>query len=370
MQKTVKSLTYSNTGVSYEDMDPVKINAQKAAKSTASNIFDLGEKEVTASRGESAFVYDCIDHFRALVIEGLGTKNLVADEMTKITGKSYYQQIAQDTVAAVVNDLVTVGARPEIVNAYFAVGDSAWFKDKKRVDDLIIGWKKACDLSGATWGGGETPTLSGIVNPKTIELGGAATGVIRPKSRLVLGEKLQAGDVIILFASSGIHANGLTLTRKIAKNLKKGFGTEMPSGKLFGEAILSPSIIYAKLIDDIIKSKVDIHYMVNITGHGWRKIMRHTSKLRYVIETTPNPQEELLFMQKHGPISDEEAYATFNMGAGFVIFIKKSDFEKVEKISRIHQIKALNAGYVEKGPRQVIIKPKNLIYKSETLDLR
>ncbi len=370
MQKTARSLTYSNTGVSYEDMDPVKINAQKAAKSTASNISDLGEKELPKSRGESAFVYDCIDHFRALVIEGLGTKNLVADEMAKITGKSYYQQIAQDTVAAIVNDLVTVGARPEIVNAYFAVGDSAWFKDKRRVDDLIIGWKKACDLSGATWGGGETPTLSGIVNPKTIELGGAATGIIKPKSRLVLGDKLQAGDTIVLFTSSGIHANGLTLTRKIAKNLKKGFGTEMPSGKLFGEAILSPSIIYAKVIEDIAKSKVDIHYMVNITGHGWRKIMRYTKRLRYVIEKIPSPQEEFLFMQKHGPITDEEAYATFNMGAGFAIFIKNSDFAKVEQVSKIHKIKVFNAGYVEEGQKEVVIKPINITYTAETLDLR
>ena len=67
------------------------------------------------------------------------------------------------------------------------------------------------------WGGGETPTLSGIIEKDTIDLGGSAFGVIKPKKRLVLGEKLTPGDSIILFESSGIHANGLSLARKIAK---------------------------------------------------------------------------------------------------------------------------------------------------------
>lgn len=363
-------ISYSKAGVSYKNLDPVKKLAQKLAKQTASNLSSLDEKEISESRGESAFTFDCGDHYRAFVIEGLGTKNLVADEMEKITGISYYKQIAQDTVATIVNDLVTVGAKPEVINAYFAVGNSSWFKNEKRTHDLLLGWKKACDMASATWGGGETPTLSGIISRDTIELAGAATGVIKPKSDLILGDKLGPGDIIALVESSGIHANGLTLARSVAKKLPRGFATKMPSGKLFGDAILSPTIIYANLVRALQKSHVDIHYTSNITGHGWRKIMRHTKNLTYIIDSIPTPQEEFIFMQKRGPISNEEAYATFNMGAGFAIFINQKEWTKLNRIAKSERLTAHFAGYVKRGPRQVIIKPKNITFDSETLDLR
>ena len=369
MQKA-KSLTYEKSGVSYKSMDPVKKLAQELAKSTAGNLKYHKEKEVNESRGESAYVYDCGDHYRALVIEDLGTKNLVADAMAKITGETYYEAIAQDTVAMIVNDIITVGAKPEVINPYFALGDSTWLDDNNRIKALLKGWKKACDLSGAAWGGGETATMSGIINPNTIDLAGAATGVIKPKLRLTLGDKLKVGDRIVLLESSGIHANGLTLARKIAAKLPQGFATRMLNGKMFGEAILNPTIIYAKFIDKLFQAGVDIHYMVNITGHGWRKIMRHSNSFTYVIETIPTPREEFLFMQAQGPVSDEEAYGNFNMGAGFAIFINRKDWQKVMKVARSQKLKVYNAGYVKKGPRQVIIKPKNLVFKSETLDLR
>lgn len=370
MPKKAKSLTYEQSGVSYQVMDPVKRLAQKLAKETAKNLKKLGEQEVESSRGESAYVFDCLDHYRAFVIEGLGTKNLIADAMAKVTGKSYYQSIAQDTVAAIVNDLITVGAKPEVVNAYFAVGNSDWFKDKRRTSDLLVGFKKACDLAQATWGGGETPTLSEIIYPETIELAGAATGIIKPKSRLTLGDKLGVGDLIVLVESSGIHANGLTLARKVAARLSKGLATKLLSGQMFGETILKPTIIYAKLVDRFFEEGISIHYMVNITGHGWRKIMRHPKQLSYIIGNIPEPQEEFIFIQKNGPLSNEEAYATFNMGAGFAIFIPAKDWLKVKRIAKGEKLKAYKAGYVEKGKRQVIIKPKNITFKSETLDLR
>lgn len=366
----IKKDIYEKAGVSYKTLDPVKKLAQQLAKQTSTNLLQLKEKEVPQSRGESAYVWNCGDHYRAFVIEGLGTKNLVADEMEGIMGKTYYSAIAQDTVAAIINDLVTVGAKPEVINAYFAVGSSSWFLNKKRTEALISGWEKACDIAGAAWGGGETPTLSGIINPRTIELGGAATGIIKPKSNLILGDNLKAGDLIILIESSGIHANGLTLARKIAKKLKNGFASIMPNGKMFGEAILTPTIIYAKFIEALQKEKVEIHYAVNITGHGWRKLMRHPKKLTYMIENIPIPQEEFSFMQTHASLSDFEAYATFNMGAGFAIFVTTKDWSKIVKIANSQKLKAYKAGVVEKGQKQVVIIPKKIRYDEKSLDLR
>ena len=124
--------TYAQTGVDYSAMDPVKVLAQKAAMSTAANHARFSATEVTASRGESAYVWEEGDCYRALVIEGLGTKNLVADALRKTTGKTYYDALAQDTVAMIVNDLIVVGAMPQVVNAYFALGDGAWMNDRER----------------------------------------------------------------------------------------------------------------------------------------------------------------------------------------------------------------------------------------------
>ncbi len=365
-----KRITYSSAGVDYSAMDPVKILAQKKAKLTSKNFKSFKIKEVSQSRGESAYVWEEKDSHRAFVIEGLGTKNLVADEVRKITGKTYYDKIAQDTVAAIVNDLIVVGARPQVIEAYFAVGNSDWFNDSQRAKDLVNGWAKACNLAGAVWGGGETPTLKGVVQPETIDLAGSAIGIIKPKKRLTLGEKLKAGDAILLIESSGIHANGLTLARKIASQLPKGYATRLPDGKTYGESLLVPTHIYSNLVQNLFKAGVDIHYMVNITGHGWRKLMRANREFSYVIERVPKPQLLFDFIQKHSGNSDEEMYGTFNMGAGFAIFLPERNAQAAQKIAKENRFKILKAGVVEKGEREVVIMPKNITFKSETLAVR
>src|SRR3989344_9552885 len=180
-----KRISYSQSGVNYKQLDPVKKIALSQAKKTAINMEKNGGYEMADTRGESAYVWRQGKTLMASVIEGLGTKNLVADAMRKTTGKTYYDSIGHDTISAVVNDLITVGAKPLVIHAYWAVGDSAWLTDGKRVRDLVSGWKKACDLSGASWGGGETPTYKGIIDPNTIDLGGSAVGVIPNKRQLV-----------------------------------------------------------------------------------------------------------------------------------------------------------------------------------------
>src|SRR5690349_18691280 len=107
--------TYASTGVNYADhLDPLKRLAQLRASATSENLKRFGMNEVEASRGESAYVWEEQDGYRAFVIEGLGTKNLVADEARKITGRTHYDDIAQDTVAMIVNDLIVVGAEPQV----------------------------------------------------------------------------------------------------------------------------------------------------------------------------------------------------------------------------------------------------------------
>lgn len=365
-----KKISYQESGVNYEAMDPVKVLAQLRAKTTAKNLKRFGSEEIAASRGESAYVWEEKDSYRAFVVEGLGTKNLVADETRKFTKKTHYEALAQDTVAMIVNDLIVVGADPQVVNAYFAVGDSDWFSDKERATDLVEGWAKACELAGAVWGGGETPTLKGVVEPATIDLGGSAIGVIKPKKRLSLGDKLAAGDAIILIESSGIHANGLTLARTIASKLPKGYATTLSDGKIYGESLLMPTNIYAKFVRDTFDADVDIHYMANITGHGWRKIMRASKDLTYRITDVPTPQPIFQFIQEHSGNDDKEMYGNFNMGAGFALFINKKDVPTALAVAKKNKLKAWHAGNVEKGEKQVIIEPLNITFKGDSLKVK
>jgi phosphoribosylformylglycinamidine cyclo-ligase len=239
MSATNEALTYAASGVNYDLMDPFKRVAQEAARATAPNLEHFGMSEVAASRGESAYLIETPEMYLAHVEEGLGTKNRVADAMYRLTGRSFYDSIGQDTVAMIVNDLITLGAMPISLAMHLAVGTSEWFADAAGVADLVRGWQHACNLSRAVWGGGETPTLRGIVEPDTAVLAGSAVGVIRPKERLIR-PALAEGDVILFLAASGIHANGLTLAQQIAERLPQGYLTPIADGRPYGEDFSIP----------------------------------------------------------------------------------------------------------------------------------
>lgn len=363
-------ITYAQVGDNYDTKDPIKKLAQTAARKTNIHLKKYGFSEVSDTRGESAFVWEQGNILMASVVEGLGTKNLIADAMRKITGKTYYDVVGHDTVATIINDLITVGAKPLVIHAYWAIEDNSWLQDEKRMMDLINGWKSACDLAGATWGGGETATMKQIVIPNTSELAGSAVGIISSKKNLITDRKLKAGDHILLCRSNGVNANGISLTRAIAKRLKKGYAEKLPSGTMYGEALLTKTNIYAKLVKDLLKNGIDIHYISNITGHGLRKIMRARQNYTYVVEKILEPQEIFLFIQKHANLNDYEMYQTYNMGMDYALFLPERHVKKTQEIVGKNKFKSIDAGFVERGDRKVIIKPKDLIYKGETLDLR
>jgi phosphoribosylformylglycinamidine cyclo-ligase len=117
---------------------------------------------------------------------------------------------------------------------------------------------------------------------------------------------------------------------------------------------------------------VDIHYTVNITGHGWRKLMRAPGKFSYIIDRLPRQLPIFDFIQEHGPVSDKEAYGNLNMGAGFAFYVKESDVLDVIQIAiNMGFIDIIRAGYIEKSEtKKVIIEPKGLTYEESTLAVR
>ena len=188
------TLSYEQAGVNYDLIDPLKVAAQRAAATTAGHLTAHGFSEVKASRGESAYVVDVGPFYLASIVECLGSKALVAGEMQRLTGKSYYDAIAQDTIAMAINDLITVGATPLVVQAYWAAGGSDWFADAQRALAKAVDDVRHANVCGVAWGGGETPALAGIVEAGRIDLAASCTGIINPKTRLSVGDKLAAGD--------------------------------------------------------------------------------------------------------------------------------------------------------------------------------
>jgi phosphoribosylformylglycinamidine cyclo-ligase len=329
-------LTYEQAGVNYDLIDPLKVAAQRAAAATGLNLAGHGFSEVAASRGESAYVVDI--------------------------GSMY--------LASIVECLITVGATPLVVQAYWAAGGSDWFKDAVRAQALVAGWKKACDTCGVAWGGGETPALAGVVADGRVDLAASCTGIVSPKSRLSLGDRLGAGDAIVFLASSGIHANGLSLARKLAERLPRGLLTDIGGGQSFGEALLAPTVLYSPVTEALAAAGIVPHYSANVTGHGWRKLMRHPKALSYRITALPAKTAVLDFMQRECALDDHEAYGTLNMGAGFALYLAAADAARAVEIAQGLGIAALVAGQVEAGAKRVVIDPLGVEFAGDELQLR
>ena len=367
------TLSYEQSGVNYDLIDPLKVAAQRAAAATGSHLAAHGFSEVPASRGESAYVVDVGPFYLASIVECLGSKSLVADEMQRLTGRSFYDAIAQDTIAMAINDLITVGATPLVVQAYWAAGGSDWFGDAQRAQALVAGWKAACDRCGVAWGGGETPALAGIVEAGRIDLAASCTGLINPKTRLSVGDKLAPGDAIVLLASSGIHANGLSLARKLIERLPQGYLTPVEPGVsslTYGEALLAPTVLYSPVTEALFQAGITTHYCANITGHGWRKLLRHPATHTYRIHTVPEVPAVLKFIQHHAQQDDLEAYSTLNMGAGFALFVPADQAERTVAVAQAQGVRAWVAGHIEAGPKRLLIDPLGLEFGDDALQLR
>ena len=368
----MSSLSYESSGVRYDTLDAFKRACQQAAAGTVGALAKHGLKEPDAIRGESAYLIETPDGYLAHVEEGLGTKNLVADAMLQLTGKSYYANIGVDTVATIVNDLVTTGALPISIAMHAGVGDAAWFENEQRASDLASGFADGCKRSDAVWGGGETPALKGIIDPSTIVLAGSAVGQIKNKANRIMGEVVDH-DAIVLLASTGVQTNGLTLCRKIADQLPDGYLTKMGDGRTYGEALLDASAIYARFVAACQRHGVRLHYAAHITGHGWRKIMRLEEPFVYRMTNLGTGAPEVFkFIHESGPVDVREMYATFNMGAGFAAFVSQGDVPRTIALALQTGHKAWVGGTVAKmGTRKAVeIEPLGITFEADTLAVR
>jgi phosphoribosylformylglycinamidine cyclo-ligase len=361
---------YRRAGVDYAVLDASKRSALTEALATSHWLAAVGARPVDGSRGEPAFVLRFAGSTLAFVLETLGTKSIVAREYHELAGVNRFDDVAYDAVAAVLNDLICVGALPLVLNAYFATGSSAWYEHAERADALLAGWRRACDDAQCAWGGGESPSLVDLLAPEEIELAGSALGFVPPPGEPLLGEQLAPGDEIVLLASNGLHTNGASLARRIAAQLPRGLLTELPDGATFGQALLAPSLLYVALLRRLLgDQQVQLTYLSHITGHGLLKLMRPQRQLTYRNRALPPVPPVLAFLAAQAGLDAAAAHSTLNMGAGFAVYCRPGGSTRVVDVAYELGLDALLAGAVEEGPRRVILEPVGVSFADDQLAL-
>jgi phosphoribosylformylglycinamidine cyclo-ligase len=354
--------------VDYTKLDPVKKAAVKKFTPHLGSIDRLGMRIIPETLGESAVAIELrdADHYIAFNVEGLGTKNLIADAMyadPRGGRLEYFENIGKDNVAMSTNDLSSIGADPFVYGDIISTNNSDWFGEGDgKAQALLEGFRRASEEIGMAIPCGETPSLKGVISPGAIDLAGASVGLIKPKGRLTVGQELREGDVILGVASSGIHSNGISLIRNIAEGLPEGYFTRLPeSGRVLGEELLTPTTLYSRLLMEMLDA-AEVHYMQPITGHGWSKIMRNRKPFTYEITNVPPAPEVFRFLQGKAKLSDREAYYTWNMGVGYAVMAPKESADAIFKTCARNKITCWELGVVKKGDKKVRITPKNVVF--------
>lgn len=276
--------------------------------------------------------------------DGVGTKLKLAFMVDK------HDTIGIDCVAMCVNDIVAQGAEPLYFLDYVAVGKA--FPEK--IEQIVKGVADGCVQSGAALIGGETAEMPGLYEEDEYDLAGFAVGATE-KANIVTGEKIQAGDVLIGLASSGVHSNGYSLVRKVVfadagltpDSIVEGF----EDLGAIGEALLTPTKIYAKPVLDMLK-EVEVHGMAHVTGGGFYENLPRMMPegLATEIDLGAWPVLPIFnFLQQQGQLQQKDLYNVFNMGIGFVLSVQAKDAEKIIAIAEKHGEKAYQIGRVVAG---------------------
>ena len=299
--------------------------------------FAFGDHKVLAKFGHYANLIEFGDQALALTTDGVGSKLLLAQLADK------YDTIGIDCVAMNVNDLLAMGIKPIGFVDYLANEGSL---GEKITREIANGLLEGCRQSNIPLLGGELATLPEIIKGEKkpgFDLAGTAMGVI-DKTKIITGEKIKPGDIIIGLSSSGIHSNGYTLARKIIIGndlLYKPFSEE----KTWLEALLKPTKIYTSEILNLI-SKVEVKGLAHITGGAYTKLRRLT-KFGFKMDKFPALTKIFSEKLKLGNISNVEMVRTFNLGFGFIIVVSK---ELSKRVLDILGTEAVELGVITENP--------------------
>ncbi len=308
----MKKLTYAESGVDIHQENR-SIEAMKAVLTARRKGFGAPMTEI----GHYAGLLDMGSFALAMTTDGVGSKVLIANAISK------WDTVGIDCIAMNVNDLYAIGAEPIAFVDYLAVEKV----DPERAAQIAIGLARGAEISNMSIVGGETASLPEII--RGFDLAGTAIGVV-DKDKVVTGEKIRVGDVLVGVPSSGLHSNGYTLARRIIAESKYTYFDTMPGGeRSIGEELLTPTRIYPEIVELV--KECDVHGLAHITGSGLLKL-RRISNLGFEISEPLEPQPVFRFLQEQGGVDDEEMYRTFNMGMGFLIALDESEAKEACRI--------------------------------------
>ena len=282
--------------------------------------------------------------------DGCGTKVKLAIIMDK------HDTIGIDAVAMCVNDIACAGGEPLFFLDYIACGKNY----PEKIADIVKGVAEGCLQSEAALIGGETAEHPGLMPEEDYDLAGFAVGVC-DKKEMITGEKLEAGDVLIGMASTGVHSNGFSLVRKVFEKEmnKEGLNTYYDSlGKTLGEALLAPTRIYVKALKNIKKSGVTVKACSHITGGGFYENVPRMLKdgVRAVIRKDSYPVPPIFkLLAEKGQIEERMMYNTFNMGLGMVVAVDEADVDKTMAAIKAAGDQPYVVGTIENGEKGVTL---------------
>src|SRR5262245_8780192 len=362
---------YARAGVDYTVMEPFKQAMIAAGKRTLTfpNKREVYiNSEVLHAHGAVFEYRGRAPHMWCNTQEGLGNKNWIAEWMYQNagTGRTYYEGIGIDTALMAINDVIAQGAMPVVFTDEVAVGDPSWFGDEIRAAALAESFFQACKETGVALPAGESPALKYLLRSKppvksAPSLSGCATGIIAPRNRLITGRDLGPGDHIIAVASSGLHANGISLVIKHALGLKDKFLAKLPTGRTLGEEALIPTRSYVALVETLLENDVPIHALLPGTGDGVGKLAYDKRPYTYRVHSwLPVPPLFSYFREVLDlPLLD--CLKAFNWGAGYYVFVAKRDVDRVLKLGTKAGYLLADVGVVEPGKRQVVFEPEDIV---------
>lgn len=338
INRVIQMVTYSEAGVDI-DLEEVTVAAMVSKlKST------LKFQDIITETGHFAALLKLGDKALAMSTDGVGSKILVAELMDK------YDTVGIDCVAMVVNDLLCVGAEPLAMVDYLAVEKP----DPEIAAQLGKGLAEGATQANTAIIGGETASLPGIVH--NFDLAGTGIGLV-DVDRIITGEFIQEGHVVIGIGSSGIHSNGLSLARKVffeEAGLKAKDPLPQDPDTKVGEALLEPTRIYVKSIIELLK-EIKVFGLAHITGGGFNNLKRLKKGLSYHLDNLPQPQPVFQSIYSLG-VPLEEMYRVFNMGVGFAVILAPEDVSKaLQIINKYHPAQKIGK-VLDDGQEQVKLK--------------
>jgi phosphoribosylformylglycinamidine cyclo-ligase len=351
-------LTYEQSGVNIDANDEMVDRIQASIQST------LGPRVIDLPGGfaglfrldydEKIFKKNYKNPVLVACTDGVGSKVLVARDMKK------FDTIGFDLVAMNVNDMLVLGATPLFFLDYLALHKL----EPAKVAELVESIANACKTADCALIGGETAEMPDIYKKDDFDMAGFAVGVVE-RTRIINGSKTEPGDIILGLASTGLHSNGFALARNICfkkLGLKVDEKIAELENKTIGEVLLAPTKIYVRSVVRLLghyRVKQIIHAMAHITGGGLPGNVPRVlpANCDAVIDKSAWQIPPIFnFLQKNGPVTEEEMFRVFNMGIGFILIVSPDFADSIkEQLARAGET-VYNLGIIARGSGKVIIK--------------